>query len=336
MKKKIYIAGILLVSVFFIAQISGGPDCIEDYGNNNRKICAPKENVTLWVQNSRGSGDDAAVRKVKYDKADLKDFFFNEDIRVHFLAENGNVYHVMMDTLRDQDCQGSAGDFSISPLVTPRCWFGDNIAEYRISLDLLSNDADNFRLFPENMPGYYYAYDKKHVYFNGFYRSDDADPATLRRVVTNTPGKQLPEKLYTDNQHLYLDYRKIADESWDTLTDVNIIPVSADWNTLISKTVLTADKSAKDDSEFILKKSRETGILYLFSDKNVAVSTEAGIPVTANQQCWLNHIVVCHIGDDFYKISNVFGHLKFEKITDSNQSRISGEWNNSLSYHPPV
>lgn len=34
MKKIVYIAGILSVSIFFIVQIAGGPDCIADYGHN--------------------------------------------------------------------------------------------------------------------------------------------------------------------------------------------------------------------------------------------------------------------------------------------------------------
>ncbi|EMJ9775023.1 hypothetical protein [Morganella morganii] len=333
MKKYIYIAGILLVSIFFIAQISGGPDCIEDYGNNVRKICTPKENVILWEQNVGQSADNDAVRKVKYDKADLNDFFFSKNTRVHFLAENGKVYYVTMNTLRDPDCQGSSGDFSITPLVTPRCWFGDNIREYNIRLDPVSEDADSFRLFPENTRYYNYAYDKEHVYFNGFYRSDDADPATFRRVVTDNPDKKLPEKLYTDNQHLYLDYRKVADESWDDLSDIRIIPVSVNWKTLMSGIILRGNRAVNDNSGFTLKKSSKTGALYLFSDDNVAVSTAADIPVTADQQCYLNNIVVCHIGGDFYKIGYRYGDPLFEKITDSNRTRISKEWDNVLSYY---
>lgn len=69
---------------FFIAQMAGGPECIEDYGNNVRKICTPKENVILWEQNFGQSADNDAVRKVKYDKADLNDFFFSENTRFIF------------------------------------------------------------------------------------------------------------------------------------------------------------------------------------------------------------------------------------------------------------
>lgn len=332
MKKIIFAVGLLIYGVILIMQMASGSDCTEEYADDIKKICSKKENITLWEQ-TFATGKSDEIKKVKYSSVNLKDFFFKDETKIHYMEEAGKIYYVTLTVLRDSDCQGSSGDFSITPLITPRCWFGDNIRGYTIRLDLISEDADSFRLFPENTRYYYYVYDKKHVYFNGFYRSDDADPASLRRVVTDNPDKKLPEKLYSDNQHLYLDYRKIADESWDSLTDVRIIPVSADWNTLISGVTLTENRAAKDDSGIILKKGGNSGQLYLFSDDDVAVSTAADIPVTAEQQCYLNNIVVCHIGGDFYKTGYRYDSPVFEKITDENRSRISKEWDNLLLYY---